>query len=103
MREDRGHDPDYPDREEKNTRVILELVKRLDEARRGHIYSESQGESGWSKYMMPGLVTLVVTGIIGNVIQYAEVSSLKTAFDDFTTSMERRVGNLEQKIYRGAP
>lgn len=97
MREDRGYDPDIGDVEkQRQQQIILKLIERSG-------YVESQGENGWNKYMMPGLVTLIVTAIIGNVIQYAEVASLKTALDDFTTSMERRVNNLEQKIYRGAP
>lgn len=76
-------------------------------ARRANIdiqgsYHEGGGGQ-WGKWIMPGLVTLAVTGVIGNVIQYAEVASLKTAFTDFATSMERRVGNLEQRMYRGNP
>jgi hypothetical protein len=96
MRE-RGYDPDAPEdiEHQRQQQIILKLIERSG-------YVESQ-ESPWSKYTMPGLVTLVVTGIIGNVIQYAEVSSLKTAFDDFTTSMERRVNKLEERTFRGSP
>lgn len=97
MREDRGYDPDIGDVEKaRQQQIILKLIERSG-------YAESQGGDGWSKYMIPGLVTLIVTAIIGNVIQYAEVSSLKTALVDFTTSMERRVDNLEQRVFKGAP
>jgi hypothetical protein len=97
MREDRSYDPDIGDIEKaRQQQIILKLIERSG-------YVESQGEHGWSKYAVPGLVTLVVTGIIGNVIQYAEVSSLKTAFTDFTISMERRVNKLEERTFRGAP
>lgn len=96
-----------PEDYEKNQRDLESLLASAvrEGARRASIQVGNYNEGGgsWSKWIVPGLVTLTVAGIIGNVVQYAEVASLKTAFTDFATSMERRVNNLEQRVYRGSP
>ncbi len=100
---DRG--PEDYDKNERDLRDLLTSAVREGSRRANieiHGYTEGGGGS-WKDKAIWVMMTLLVSGIIGNVVQYAEIASLKTAFQDFTTSMERRVNNLEQRIYRGTP
>jgi hypothetical protein len=69
------YQPDYEDR----LRRLEGNIRDTEPGFRMGDYHESGGGNKWiEKWGMPGLVTLAVSGIIGNVVQAMTVSSLKT-------------------------
>lgn len=97
---DRG--PEDYEKNERDLRNLLASAVR-EGARRANVDIRGgyhEGDNGsWNKWMMPGIVTLIVTGIIGNVVQYATVQSLKTEVKDYKDSTDRRLLNLERKAF----
>jgi hypothetical protein len=91
--------PDYaPDIDE-----LTELVKRIARDHEPQIRIERYSEGGgnkWDKWAMPGLVTLAVSGIIGNVVQAMAVSALRQEVTDLKAEVER-VEKLVEPRYRG--
>jgi hypothetical protein len=67
------YQPDYEDR----LRRLEGNIRDTEPSFRMGDYHEGGGNK-WEKWGMPGLVTLAVSGIIGNVVQALTVSSLKT-------------------------
>jgi hypothetical protein len=64
----------------------------------GGNYTE-RGGGKWDKWAMPGLVTLAVSGIIGNVVQAMAVSALKQEVEDLKSQVDH-VEKLVEPRYR---
>lgn len=97
----RGPDPDLPP---VNAEDLERLIKRIAQEqepgfRMNGDYHENGGRDKW---IIPGLVTLAVSGIIGNVVQSMTVAALRQEVSD----LQRQVDKIEKLIeprYRGAP
>jgi hypothetical protein len=61
-----------------------------------------KGGSKWDKYAIPGLVTLAVSGIIGNVVQAMQVSALRQEVTDLKAEVND-IKKLVEPRYRGTP
>lgn len=93
-------DPDYGRRLRELEGQIAEIDREQSGFRMGD-YHEGGGNK-WDKWAMPGLVTLAVSGIIGNVVQSMTVSALRQEVAD----LQKEVDHIEKLIeprYRGAP
>jgi hypothetical protein len=87
-------DPDYE-------RRLRELEGRIGESEpRFNMgdYHESGG-SKWDKWAMPGLVTLAVSGIIGNVVQAMQVAALRQEVTDLKGQVDK-IEKLVEPRYR---
>jgi hypothetical protein len=88
-------DPDYE-------RRLRELEGRIDESepkfRMGDYHEGGGGK--WDKWAMPGLVTLAVSGIIGNVVQSMTVSALRQEVTDLKLQVDK-IERLVEPRYRG--
>lgn len=96
-RDPRERDPDY----NRHLRELEGDIRDHEPAFRMGDYHEGGGGK-WDKWAMPGLVTLAVTGIIGNVVQSMTVSALRQEVAD----LQKEVDHIEKIIeprYRGNP
>jgi hypothetical protein len=94
-RDPRERDPDY----NRHLRELEGDIRDHEPPFRMGDYHEGGG-SRWDKWAMPGLVTLAVTGIIGNVVQSMTVSALRQEVAD----LQKEVDHIEKIIeprYRG--
>lgn len=84
----RHRDHNNPDFEYE--RRLRELEGQLERGYPGLMrdYHEG-GESKWNGWMISGLVTLAVSGIIGNVVQAMAVSALRQEVTDLKAEVER--------------
>jgi hypothetical protein len=91
-------DPDYGRRLRELEGQIAEIDREQSSFKMGD-YHEGGGNR-WDKWAMPGLVTLAVSGIIGNVVQSMTVSALRQEVAD----LQKEVDHIEKLIeprYRG--
>jgi hypothetical protein len=86
-------------------RRLRELEEQIEHADREHYgfriggnYTE-RGGGRWDKWAMPGLVTLAVSGIIGNIVQAMAVSALKQEVEDLKSQVEH-IEKLVEPRYR---
>jgi hypothetical protein len=93
-------DADYNRRLRELEGQIAEIDRDQHGLRMGD-YHEGGGDK-WNKWAMPGLVTLAVSGIIGNVAQAMAVSALRQEVTDLKAEVER-VEKLVAPRYRGSP
>jgi hypothetical protein len=89
-------DPDYGRRLRELEGQIAEIDREQSGFRMGD-YKEGGGR--FDKWAMPGLVTLAVTGIIGNVVQSMTVSALRQEVTDLKAQVER-VEKIVEPRYR---
>lgn len=99
-RDPRESDPDYGRRLRELEGQIAEIDREQQGFRMGD-YHEGGGNK-WEKWMMPGLVTLAVSGIIANVVQAMTVSALKQEVADLRAEVND-VKKLVEPRFRGAP
>ncbi len=98
--DERGPDPDAPPvTAEDLERLIKRIAREQEPGFRMGDYHESGGRDRW---IIPGLVTLAVSGIIGNVVQAMAVSALRQEVTDLKAEVER-VEKIVEPRYRGAP
>jgi hypothetical protein len=93
-RDPREHDPDY----ERHLRELEGDLRR--EQPRFNMGDYHEGGHRWDKWAMPGLVTLAVSGIIGNVIQAMAVSALRQEVTDLKIEIDR-IERIVEPRYRG--
>jgi hypothetical protein len=95
----RDQDPDYARRLRELEGQIIEIERQ--ESKRGFNMGDyHEGGNRWDKWAMPGLVTLAVTGIIGNVVQSMTVSALRQEVADLQKQVER-IDRLVEPRFRG--
>jgi hypothetical protein len=94
-RDPRENDPDY----EARLRRLEGDLGREEPALRMGDYHEGGGGK-WDKWAMPGLVTLAVSGIIGNVVQSMTVSALRQEVTDLKLQVDK-IERLVEPRYRG--
>jgi len=94
-RDPREHDPDYS----RHLRELEGDIRAHEPRFRMGDYHEGGGGK-WDKWAMPGLVTLAVTGIIGNVVQSMTVSALRQEVTDLKAQVER-IDRLVEPRFRG--
>jgi hypothetical protein len=82
--QDGSPDPDY----EHRLRELEGQLEREYSGLRLRDYNEGGGGK-WDKWMIPGLVTLAVSGIIGNVVQAMAVSALRQEVTDLKAEVDR--------------
>ncbi len=94
-------DPDY----NRRLRELEGQISDIDREQRGFRmgdYHERGGDSAWNKWAMPGLVTLAVSGIIGNVVQYAKQAAMQQEIADLKLEVSD-IKKLIEPRYRGSP
>lgn len=101
---DRG--PEDYEQNERDLRDLLNSAVR-EGARRATInidggYHEGGGKDSWSKYIVPGIVTLVVTGIAGLILMYGKLSAFEAKLDSLQTQVNE-VKKIVEPRYRGLP
>jgi hypothetical protein len=91
-------DPDY----NKRLRELEGQIEEIDREQRGFRMGDyHEGGGGkWDKWAMPGLVTLAVSGIIGNVVQAMQVSALRQEVTDLKSEVTD-IKKLVEPRYRG--
>jgi hypothetical protein len=102
-RSERGPDPDYAKDRDDLRELVMQATR--EGARRATIDIETYhegGGGGWNKWAMPGLVTLAVAGIVGNVVQAMSLSALKQEVQDMSARMDK-LEKLVEPRYRGSP
>lgn len=104
---DRGPDPDYSEPLEQLEDIraaIREELSGYEPNIRIERYHESGGGDGdrVPKWLMPGLVTLTVAGIIGQVVQYAQNAAMRQELTDLRAEVND-LKKLVEPRYRGAP
>jgi hypothetical protein len=80
-------------------------IEQIDREQRGFRFTGHYHEGGggkWDKYAIPGLVTLAVSGIIGNVVQAMQVSALRQEVTDLKAQVDK-IEKLVEPRYRGIP
>lgn len=102
MMSERGPDPDYSKDEED----LREFVRRGFHARPPEIridrYTEGGNGPTWQTWILTIVGSLIVLGIAGVVYQLTDIKSDMRAFLKGQADDERRLDNLEKKVYRGA-
>jgi hypothetical protein len=93
-RDPREHDPDYA----RHLRELEGDIRESDRGFRMHDYHEGGGR--FDKWAIPGLVTLAVSGIIGNVVQAMAVSALRQEVTDLKIEIDR-IERIVEPRYRG--
>jgi len=78
--QDGSGDADYNRRLKELEGQIAQIDREQHGFRLGD-YHEGGGDK-WQKWAMPGMVTLAVSGIIGNVVQAMQVSALRQEVTD---------------------
>jgi hypothetical protein len=96
--QDGSGDADYTRRLRKLEGQIAEIDREQHGLRMGD-YQEGGGGK-WDKWAMPGLVTLAVSGIIGNVVQAMQVSALRQEVTDLQLEVNK-IEKLVEPRYRG--
>lgn len=99
-RDPRDQDPDYGRRLRELEGQIAEIDREQASFKMGD-YHEGRGNK-WEKWIMPGLVTLAVTGIISNVVQSITVAALRQEVTDLKAEVTD-IKKLIEPRYRGAP
>jgi hypothetical protein len=93
-RDPRENDPDY---EARLRRLEGDIGREEPPFRMGDYH---EGGHRWDKWAMPGLVTLAVSGIIGNVVQAMAVSALRQEVTDLKIEIDR-IERIVEPRYRG--
>lgn len=93
-RDPRERDPDYA----RHLRELEGDIRDHEPPFRMGDYHEGGGK--WDKWAMPGLVTLAVTGIIGNVVQSMTVAALRQEVTDLRAEVND-IKKLVEPRYRG--
>jgi len=84
-------DPDYG-------RRLRELEGQIERESGFRMRDYHEGGGGkWDKWAIPGLVTLAVSGIIGNVVQAMAVSALRQEVTDLKAEVDRVERILEAR------
>lgn len=96
--QDGSGDPDYNRRLRELEGQIAEIDREQQGFRMGD-YNEGGGGK-WDRWAMPGLVTLAVTGIIGNVVQAMQVAALRQEVTDLQSEVTK-IEKLVEPRYRG--
>jgi len=96
--QDGSGDPDY----NRRLRELEGQIEQIDREQRGfHIVNHEGGGGGkWDKWAIPGLVTLAVSGIIGNVVQAMQVSALRQEVTDLKSEVSD-IKKLIEPRFRG--
>lgn len=98
--DERGPDPDAPPvTADDLERLIKRIAREQEPGLRMGDYHESGGRDRW---IIPGLVTLAVSGIIGNVVQSMTVAALRQEVSDMRIELND-LKKLVEPRYRGAP
>lgn len=102
--------PPDPEQDRKRLEDIVEAASRAAAsalARRASVEIHSRhdergpknGNGSLSKWAMPGLVTLAVAGIMGNIAQAMMTSALRQQVADYVAATEKRLDRIEQKLF----
>jgi hypothetical protein len=91
-------DPDYGRRLRELEGQIAEIDREQGSFRMGDYHENGGGR--FDKWAIPGLVTLAVSGIIGNVVQSMTVSALRQEVTDLKAQVER-IDRLVEPRFRG--
>ncbi len=97
-RDPRDQDPDYGRRLRELEGQIAEIDREQTSFKMGD-YHEGGGNK-WDKWLIPGLVTLAVSGIIGQVLQYAKTEALRQEVTDMRVELND-LKKLVEPRYRG--
>jgi len=101
LMENRGQrlDPDYNPQEDIEDRLARIVAKSM----RGVQVEYNEGGGGsWSKWVVPGLVSLAIMGIGGGVIMYGQLSALRQEVQGLHEQVNR-VEKIVEPRYRGSP
>ncbi len=93
----RGPNPDYAEDVESLRDLIKKTVRASVEIQGD--YHEG-GKDPWSKWIIPGMVTLMVMGIGGTVIMYGQLSALTQKVESLQSQVNR-VEKIVEPRYRG--
>jgi cytochrome b subunit of formate dehydrogenase len=92
-------DPDRgPSDYEQDAEQIKDLIRRTVRATISVRGDYNEG-GPWSKWIMPGLVTLTVTGIIGGVVMFGKLSSMEAQMQALKEQVDR-VEKIVEPRYR---
>lgn len=98
--EGRGPDPDAPPVTAADLERLVQRIAREQEPGYHIVNNEGGGGNKWDKWAMPGLVTLAVSGIIGNVVQSMVVAGLRQEVTDMRAELTD-LKKLVEPRYRG--
>ena|ERR1700691_3108493 len=97
--QDGSGDPDYNKRLRELEGQIAEIAQDHEPGFRMGNYHEGGGK--WDKWAMPGLVTLAVSGIIGNVVQSMTVAALRQEVTDLKLQVDHIEKLVEPRYWGG--
>jgi len=101
LMENRRLDPDYNPRQDEDQESLRNLIKQTLRASveiQGG-YHEGGGDS-WGKWIIPGLVTLMVMGIGGAIVMYGKLSALTQKVESLQDQVNR-IEKIVEPRYRG--
>jgi hypothetical protein len=101
MENRRPPSPDYDARGEEDRESLKDLIKQTLRASveiQGGYHED--GGNQWSKWLVPGIVTLIVMGIGGGIAMYGQLSALTQRVENLQAQVDR-VEKIVEPRYRG--